>query len=176
MKKFPFLLLDAGPIIKLFELDIWDEFIERCDVTISRTVAEQEVVFANKEDDKVYIDFGLKPWEEKGLIKIIEMKPSEVKLFYKKSNLEGKYKIDPGEEEALAFLCERPKDWKLCSTDGPVFGVLGFLGKGDQGISLEEALKEIGLSRELECKYTKRFREKYTRLGRIDSVHGKGLL
>lgn len=41
MKKFSFLLLDTGPIIKLFELGIWDDFIKRCDVTISRTVAEQ---------------------------------------------------------------------------------------------------------------------------------------
>jgi len=52
-------LLDAGPIIKLFELDIWDAFIEKCDVTVARTVAEKEVVFANREDCKEYIDFGL---------------------------------------------------------------------------------------------------------------------
>ena len=41
MKKFQFLLLDAGPIIKLFELGIWDDFIKRCDVTISQTVANE---------------------------------------------------------------------------------------------------------------------------------------
>lgn len=28
MKKFRFLLLDAGPIIKLFSLGIWDDFIK----------------------------------------------------------------------------------------------------------------------------------------------------
>ena len=39
MKKSPFLLLDAGPIIKLFELGIWEVFIGRCDVTFSKTVA-----------------------------------------------------------------------------------------------------------------------------------------
>jgi hypothetical protein len=91
MKKFQFLLLDAGPIIKLFELKIWDKFIERCDVNISRTVAEEEVVFAGKEDCKEYIDFGLKPWEEKGLIKIIEAEPSDVKVFYEQHSLKGKY-------------------------------------------------------------------------------------
>jgi len=176
MKKFPFLLLDAGPIIKLFELGIWDNFIEKCDVTIARTVAEDEVIFASKEHDKEYIDFGLKPWEEKGLIKIIEMEPSEVKAFYEESNLEGKYRIDPGEEETLVFLCKRSEDWKLCSTDGAVFSVLGFLGKGEQGVSLEEILKEIGLWQDLEWQYTKRFREKYTHRGRIDSVQDTGLL
>jgi hypothetical protein len=34
MRKLPFLLLDAGPIIKLFELGMWEAFIEKCDVTI----------------------------------------------------------------------------------------------------------------------------------------------
>ena len=41
MKKYQFLLLDAGPIIKLFELGIWGVFIKRCDVTVSQTVADQ---------------------------------------------------------------------------------------------------------------------------------------
>ena len=177
MKKFPFLLLDAGPIIKLFELSIWDKFIERCDVNISRTVAENEVVFASKEYDKEYIDFGLKPWEEKGLIKIIEAELSDVKVFYEKHNLKGKYRIDPGEEEALAFLYKCSKDWKLCSADGPVFSVLGFLGRSEQGISLEEILDKIGLSQSsLERRYTKKFREKYTQLGQTDFVQRQGLM
>jgi len=170
-------LLDAGPIIKLFELGIWEAFIEKCDVTITRTVAEDEVVFASKEYHKEYIDFGLKPWEEKGLIKIIEAEPSDVKVFYEKHSLKGKYRIDPGEEEALTFLCKCSKDWKLCSADGPVFSVLGFLERSEQSISLEEILEKIGLSQSnLEWRYTKKFREKYTRLGWIDSVQDKGLL
>lgn len=32
MKKFQFLLLDAGPIKKLFELGLWDKFIESCEL------------------------------------------------------------------------------------------------------------------------------------------------
>lgn len=176
MKKFQFLLLDAGPIIKLFEIGIWDEFLERCDVSISRTVAEEEVVFAAGEDGKKYIDFGLKPWEEKGFIKIIEVEPSKVNDFYQKANLRGKYRIDPGEEETLAFLNMQSEDWKLCSADGPVYSALGFLGKGEQGISLEEILHYIGLSQsKLEWKYRKKFREEYTRLGQVDFTQGKGL-
>jgi hypothetical protein len=177
MKKPTSLLLDAGPIIKLFELSIWDKFIERCDVGISRTVAEDEVVFAGKEYFKEYIDFGLKAWEEKGLIKIIEAEPSDVKVFYEKHSLKGKYRIDPGEEETLAFLHKCSKDWKLCSADGPVFSVLGFLGRTEQGISLEEILEKIGLSQSnLEWRYTKKFREKYNLLGQRDFVQDQNLL
>jgi hypothetical protein len=51
-----------------------------------------------------------------------------------------------------------------------VFSVPGFLGKDEQGISLEEVLSEIGLGRALGWQFSKRFREKYTKLGQIDSI------
>jgi len=60
MKKFPFLLLDAGPIIKLFSLGIWDNFIKYCNVTVSRTIADQETLYT--EDGEKQID--LRPYEE----------------------------------------------------------------------------------------------------------------
>ena len=175
MKKFPFLLLDAGPIIKLFELDLWDVFIEKCDVTIARTVAEEEVVFAGEGHEKKYIDFGLKPYEEKGLIKIIDVESSEVKAFYDKFNLWYKAIIDDGEKETLAFLFDSPEDWLVCSADHAVFSILGMFGKAEQGISLEEVLQKIGQSGSLEWKYTKKFREKYSRIGKIDSIQDRGL-
>ena len=53
-----------------------------------------------------------------------------------------------------------------------VFRVLGLLGRAEKGISLEEILIQIGLSRVLKKQYTKRFREKYTNLGQIDSIQG----
>jgi len=38
--------------LQLFELGIWDTFLEKCEVTIARTVAEKEVVFAGDGDNK----------------------------------------------------------------------------------------------------------------------------
>ena len=101
MRKLQFLLLDAGPVIKLFELDIWEQFIRACDVTITRTVAENEVVFASKGGDKEYID--LMRYEKQGQIKIVDVEPSAVKTFYDKFDLLYKDIIDPGENETLAF-------------------------------------------------------------------------
>ena len=173
MRRLQFLLLDAGPIIKLFELDIWEQFIRACDVTITRTVAENEVVFASKEGDKEYID--LMRYEKQGQIKIVDVEPSAVKTFYDKFDLLYKDIIDPGENETLAFLHTSSENWRVCAADHAVFRVLGLLGKGEQGISLEEVLREIGLGRNLEWQYTKKFREKYTHIGRLDSVQDKGL-
>ncbi len=172
MKKFPFLLLDAGPIIKLFSLGIWDDFIKHYDVSISRIIAEDQALYT--EDDKKQID--LNTYKERYLIKIIDVEPFVVKTFYDKFDLSYKANIHDGEKETLAFLCNSTENWIVCAADGAVFRVLGLLARAKQGISLEEVLTQIGLSRRLEWKYTKKFREKYTRMGKIDSVQKEGLL
>lgn len=64
----------------------------------------------------------------------------------------------------------------MYAADGAVFRVLGLLGKGEQGISLEEILKEVGLHKKVEWEYTKKFREKHTRMGQQDSIQGHGIL
>ena len=142
MKRFQFLLLDAGPIIKLFQLGIWDKFVESYDVTVSSTVAA-EAKWASQEYEDIKID--LDTYKEH--VKIIEPETSIASTFYTK--LPNAYKDDvevqDGEVQTLAFLCGSPADWILCSADGAVFRILGLLGKGEQGISLEEALKQIGL-------------------------------
>lgn len=173
MKKLQFLLLDAGPVIKLFELGIWEQFINACDVTITRTVAEEEVVFASKGYDKEYID--LRIYEIQGQIRIVDVESSTVTTFYNKFDQLYKAIIDPGENETLAFMHTSSDDWLICAADHVVFRVLALLGKSEQGISLEEVLNSIGLSQQLEWQYTKKFREKYTRMGQTDSIQGIGL-
>jgi len=176
MKKFPLLLLDAGPIIKLFELGIWDKFLQACDVTVSRVV-DNEAKWASREFEDVRID--LAPYEKKGLLRIFDCDVAAVWSFYSKLSRAYKDRIDAddGEVATLEFLLSSSEKWVLCSADGPVFRLMGFLGKSQQGISLEEILKQIGLlPRNLEWEFTKKFREKYSRTGQADYIQGKGLL
>jgi len=172
MKKMKFLLLDAGPIIKLFELGIWNEFIKRADVTICRTVAE-EARWASREFEDVQIN--LDTYEIAGDIHIIDMEISRVQAFYEQCNSTYQEIIHAGELETLAFLNTSTEPWHLCAADKAVFRVLGLLGTGEKGISLEEVLEEIGLSQKLQKQYTKKFREMYTRKGQTDSVQKRGL-
>jgi hypothetical protein len=176
MKRFPLLLLDAGPIIKLFELGIWDKFLQACDVTVSRVVVDNEAKWASREFEDVRIE--LAPYKKKGLLRIIDRDATVVGAFYSKLSRAYKDRIDPddGEVATLEFLLASSETWVLCSTDGPVFRLMGFLGRGEQGISLEEILKEIGLlPRQLEWQYTRKFREKYSRMGQADYIQDKGL-
>jgi hypothetical protein len=174
MKKFQFLLLDAGPIIKLFEMDIWDRFIKSCDVTIARTVVEE----AERNIKKLLgICANLESYGQQNLnlIRIVDVELSVIKEFYDRFDLIYKGIIDPGEKETLAFVSGAPANWLVCSADHAVFSVLGLLGKGQQGISLEEVLLRIGLSKSnLEWQYIKNFRERYTRMCQVYSIQGKG--
>ena len=101
MKRFSFLLLDAGPIIKLFELGIWDKFIKKCDVTISHTVAD-EAKYASLEFEDIHID--LESYEQQNLIKIVDVELSVIKTFHDKLNRLYKDAVHDGEEATLAFL------------------------------------------------------------------------
>ena len=138
MKKFQFLLLDTGPIIKLFQLGLWDNFIEKCEVTICRTVAD-ESKYASREFQDIRID--LNSCEQDGLIHIIDVDLSTIRAFLDK--LPQSYAPDPGEKETLAFMFSSPEKWRVCASDHIVFKILGFFGKGEQGISLEEVLAKI---------------------------------
>jgi hypothetical protein len=172
MKKFRFLLLDAGPIIKLFSLNIWDDFLKHCDVTICRIIAEDQALYTDDGTKQI----NLKPYEEQDLVRIIDVELSVVKSFYGKFGPLYKAEVHPGEKETLAFLSKSSENWQVCSADHVVFRVLGLLNKADQGISLEEILVEIGLTQSnLEWEYTKRFRERWTQKGQIDFTQGQGL-
>ena len=173
MKKFRFLLLDAGPIIKLFELGIWDTFIRKCDVTITRTVAN-EAKYASQDFEDICID--LDSYEGQALINIEEISVLQAKSFLDRFRPTYREQIHDGEKETLAFLCDSPKNWLVCAADKVVFRVLGLLGRGDQGISLEEVLKEIGHSRSLEPQYAKKYRERWTHKGQVDFIQNQALL
>jgi hypothetical protein len=171
MKKFQFLLLDAGPIFKLFELDIWEKFIKQCDVTIARTVVDQLI----KEIDTS--DYILYPFEQAatdGFIKIVDINPSEAKqVIYELNQLN--YDIHSGEQETIAFFLQSSEDFQICAADKAVFRFLGYIGKGEKGISLEELLNKTGFGEQLEWKFTKKFRDKYTKIGQADKIQNTKL-
>ena len=162
MKKLKFILLDAGPIIKLFELGLWDTLISKCEITISRIVME-EAKWASKDFEDVQID--LEPYVQTKRIQVIDSSPAEVASFFNKFNTQYKSIIDDGEKETLAFLHKSTEPWKFCSADHAAFRVLGLLGNAEQCISLEELLGEVGLLQKLEWQYIKRLLEQNTRLG-----------
>ena len=171
MKKFSLLLLDANVVIHLFKLGIWEALVAQCDVHLSRTVAEHEAHFYETEDGERH-DFDLEPYIADSRISVIDVAPSDLIAF--KNSFGPAYfeKLDPGEAESLAFLMDLDTECWLCSADKIVYRILGALGRAEAGISLEEVLQQIGLSRQLPRQFTKPYREQWTAKGFQEGLWG----
>ena len=173
MKKYRFLLLDAGPIIKLFELGLWDTFIARCDVTICRTAAD-EAKWASQDYGDLRIDLEAEAAE--GHIHIVDVEISVARAFYEKFDPSYRAILHDGEKETLAFLRSSSEEWLVCAGDKAVFKTLGAMGLSERGVSLEKILTDIGLGRQMDWPYTEGFRLRYTHQGQTDSILNRGLL
>jgi len=135
----------------------------------------EEASFHDDENDgRHYID--LNEDVSSGLITPFSVSLTDLKKF--QSRFDSLYisQIDPGELEALAYLCGSSEQFKISSGDAIVYRVLTQLNMADRGISLEEILTQVGLQRtKVAWPYTKSFREKYGQEGFKDLMQGRGL-
>jgi len=179
MPKLRLLILDAGVVIHLHELKIWEQVRDQCDIHLSRIVAETEVLFEPGDEERngegLYgKDIDLREDMTSGRIRVFDVSLGDLKKF--RDQFEPLYfgDLDDGEAESLAFMVNQAEDFLISSGDAIVYRVLGNLGRADQGISLEEILHRIGLGRRMKWPYTKAFRDKYTKEGQADMIRGRG--
>lgn len=175
MPKLKLLILDAGVVIKLHEMELWSTIVDRCDIHLSMIVACQESKFHEVKEDDWGRDIDLSVDIESNAITIFDVVQEDVEAF--KSQFDSNYfaELDAGEAESLAYLVNQNDDYFISSGDAIVYKVLGNLNLGEQGISLEEILGKCGLSRKIEgFQYSKAFREQLTAKGATDMVQGRG--
>ncbi|MEZ6081248.1 MAG: hypothetical protein R3C56_37935 [Pirellulaceae bacterium] len=178
MPKLKLLILDAGVVITLHQLGIWRQVVERCDVHVSAVVAEVESLFhrdPGSDRDEYGAEIDIQPDIAAGAVARFEMSLRDVERFRQSFDKPYADGIHDGEAESLAYLFANPQhNWLISSGDAIVFKVLGNCGRGEQGISLEEILGSLGLSKKLDWQFTKEFREKNTRIGQQDRIQGRG--
>ena len=172
MKRLSFLLLDANVVIYLFKLKIWDRLIEQCDIQLARTVMGESHFYLDDRDHRV--DFDLGPYEQARTITVFDVPIAGIQAF--RDDFDPTYleRLDPGETESLAYLLRADPETRICSADKIVFRVLGNLDRSEQGLSLEEVLRAVGLGRPLPHQFTKTFRETWTAKGVEERLHGTG--
>ncbi len=176
MPKPKLLLLDANIIILAHELGVWGQLVEKCSITITKTVYEEALFWDDADGERHDITLG--PGIENGKINCLEVEMPVLETFLSKFGALYLDKLDPGEADSLALLTSSSDVWTICSADAIVFRVLGCLNLGDQGLSFEEVLRQVGLSVSLDedCfHYTKDFRLKFTRRGQQEGIMGMGL-
>ena len=173
MSRLKLLILDANVVIHLHEFGIWSKLITLCDVRLPGTVVA-EADFYEVDGDRKYIDLE----EDINLkrVQVFDVALAEIQRFCGQFDPLYIGGLDPGESEALAYLCQSNENFMISSGDAIVYRVLGRLNRSDQGISLEEILRKIGLQqKQLPWSCSKAFRERYTKEGGIHAAQGTGL-
>lgn len=170
MSKLTLVVVDANVVIKLHELRLWDRVVKEVDIHVARTVID-ECQFWIK--DEVRYEINLAPDIQASRITTFAVDRTDQNDFLKELSVVSRGRIDPGEIESLAWLYHSDREYLFATSDLPAYRVLGFLGKGEQGISLEEILDRIGLSCKLEYRFQKKAREKEIKHGEQDRIQGR---
>jgi len=170
VKRLHLLLLDANIVIYLFKLGLWEKVVDLCEVHISEIVKSECRFYEDVTGKRCTID--LTPMIANGDVKVFKLMPSEITSFLDRFSIGYIEKLDPGETETLAFLLNSEEKYTICASDQIVFRVLGALNRSEQGISLEEVLKSIGLNRKLLSQFTKTLRKQWTDRGFAEGLQG----
>ncbi len=142
-----FFLLDAGPLIELHRLGIWERVVGRAELVIPSIVVEREAEFWDSEDGERK-PIRLEPLIASGVIRKVEVDAAQVletAALYDASIADS---IHAGELEALTILrcwegAERPS---FCTGDRLATIALCLLGFSSLAVSLEELLERVGLT------------------------------
>jgi hypothetical protein len=172
MKRWSFLVLDANVIIALFEQGIWDRVVANCDLHIAETVVGEAHFY--EDDAGARHDFDLSAYVADGRVKQFSVPAADVQAFVATFGADYMEKLDAGEAESLAYLEGASDEHLICSADRIVYRVLGNLDRGHQGVSLQEVLDNLGLSRKLPKQFTKAMREDWTQQGVAERLQGRG--
>jgi hypothetical protein len=173
MPKLKLVMLDANVIIKLHEIGLWDKVVATIDIHLAQTVVDEAHFWTDAAGERQEID--LRPDTEAKRITVFAMDAVELASFLARFDPVYRPEIDPGEMESIAWMEKSKEEYVFSSADLAVYRVLGLLGRGDQGISLEELLQRIGNTKQLEPRFSKVVREKFTKEGVQDQVRGRGL-
>ncbi|GAB4462974.1 MAG: hypothetical protein OHK0029_30830 [Armatimonadaceae bacterium] len=163
--KFSLLLVDANIIIELFRLGIWETFITRCDVHLSETVLNEARFY--EDDDGQEHSINLAQYQGSGAITVHDVDASQLAALYNTLGANLLEKMDAGEAELLCVLenASVSEQYLVCSADAVIYRYLGATYRTTQGISLEEVLGGIGMTRKLNHQFSKRFRDRFSQLG-----------
>jgi hypothetical protein len=175
-RKRRFFLLDAGPVIALHSLGLWDEVTRRCELVVPRVIAVAETLFWKSETgERVPIDIIADA--AAGRLKLMDCEPADLRDTFLMFDRATQESVDPGELHALTQLRlwageDKPR---FCSSDRMAVICLCLLGLSNLPISLEELLIDIGLGRGVEWKYSSAAIKEWVQDGKRWRLTGQGL-
>ena len=135
------LLLDADVLIDLHSLDLFEKVCRNYEVCITKSVFDEAKYF--KKDGARYA-IQLPPEVE-----IIDDINIESLIVVEKQAKSVTLQIDPGEAVSIAYLIEADKEIKFCTCDKAAITLISYMDLDSKCISLESALKNVGIRKNL---------------------------
>lgn len=160
------ILLDAGPIIGLHEHGLWDQFTQVFEVVVPEIICEQEALFHSVDSLSGFSEPIRLPKDAEDR-RIDVASASGEAIMVVNHEVSRFVEIHDGETEALALLTQDSAyaEHVFCAADGAAFQAAALLGIGERCRSLEELLGMMGLTKNLEPKYTKQFADAHKKRG-----------
>lgn len=170
------MILDAGPVIGLHELGVWDAFVARYEVVLPQSVIDDEALFHSADVDSGLSQLiDLKAYVKDGQVIVGSANSSELGAV--SSLFTAAIELHAGELEALALLTRHAEfaDHAFCSADGAAIQAACMIGLSERCESLEALLATVGLGRPVQWRFSEGFMERHKREGGARAVTGYGL-
>jgi len=151
-------------------MGLWDQVIAKYDLILVENVVKQAVYY--EKDNGTQCPIDLKPYIAADQIRVAQVTLEQASTFFKRFDANYTERFDEGELESLAYMTVSGKECLIVSGDSIVYRTVGRLNMGNRGVSLEQILKDIGLQKNLDWRFTEKFRKFYTDKGQQDFIHG----
>lgn len=143
MRALKLWILDADVIIDLLSFEVFNNLTKHCELHLSSTVIG-EVQFYKKGQVKIPVDFR-KEYVETGEVKEVSATSGDLEQVLDLLPASYKQGIGAGELESLAVL-NNNRELIFCSIDGLAIKSLPFIDMAENGISVEELLRQSGVA------------------------------
>lgn len=142
-------VLDAMVVIRLHELGVWGDFIDKYDVTLPETVVHEAAYHSVDEVTGNRSSIDLTADVDGGRVTVRSAAPNELADVCVK--LPSWLVIDPGETEAIALLSAENdlEDCIFCTADQAAVKAAVMIGIGERCESLEVLLSRVGMTKPL---------------------------
>jgi hypothetical protein len=150
------LLLDAGGVIHAHKCGGWSNLCERYEVIVPSVIRGEAAFYLDDDRKRIPIDLG----PDVNAKRIVEYSASTTDMAATLAALprELVIRIHAGEIEALTYLqVHGTKDIGFVSGDGGAIEATVVLGCSEVAMSLESALRQIGLTKKLPAEHSDRF-------------------
>lgn len=171
MTRPKYVLLDAGPIIGLHAAGVWPDFLAKYEVVIPETVKQDEALFHSPDPLTGFrTPIDLEADVKAGRLRVASAGSADVQIVA--YAFAGQLELHDGELEGLTILVRDAtyEEYFFCTADGAPIQAAAMLGLDERCTSVETLLSGIGLTKQLERKYTDAFLEKHLKEGRIARV------